>query len=318
MIEKIIASALALLLSCGLAFAQPSSSNIGPGPIPPPCITFGATAGTCLQGAGALGTPSSGTATNLTGLPISTGVSGLGTGVATLLSGSSSGTGGPAGTAGATFTGTTTVAAISGFSANLATTDNTISVSGSNLIMNGIVGGGLQLVGDGTNRKQAINIQAGASANIAFSTAGSQAFVLSGALTSCTGITTSSSQVASCTVSDKRLKNDLGIVSDIAALTKVLSLPAVHRYTFKQAGCGVQGKDGCGPGGEHLGFFAQDIQKVDPSLIVRGPKNKLAPDGVLQFDKAELGPLALAAIKAQQQEIDALKIQIDIMQRHRK
>lgn len=34
---------------------------------------------------GALGTPSSGTATNLTGLPISTGVSGLGTGVATFL-----------------------------------------------------------------------------------------------------------------------------------------------------------------------------------------------------------------------------------------
>lgn len=34
---------------------------------------------------GALGTPSSGTATNLTGLPISTGVSGLGTGVATAL-----------------------------------------------------------------------------------------------------------------------------------------------------------------------------------------------------------------------------------------
>jgi hypothetical protein len=34
---------------------------------------------------GALGTPSSGTLTNATGLPISTGVSGLGTGVATAL-----------------------------------------------------------------------------------------------------------------------------------------------------------------------------------------------------------------------------------------
>lgn len=34
---------------------------------------------------GALGTPSSGTATNLTGLPVSTGISGLGTGVATFL-----------------------------------------------------------------------------------------------------------------------------------------------------------------------------------------------------------------------------------------
>jgi len=57
----------------------------------------------------ALGTPSSGTLTNATGLPISTGVSGLGTGVATLLAATPTGTAGlvgktsPAFTAGATF-----------------------------------------------------------------------------------------------------------------------------------------------------------------------------------------------------------------------
>lgn len=61
----------------------------------------------------ALGTPSSGTLTSCTGLPISTGVSGLGTGVATLLGGASSGTGGPAGTASPTFTGTASFAALS-------------------------------------------------------------------------------------------------------------------------------------------------------------------------------------------------------------
>jgi hypothetical protein len=38
-----------------------------------------------LVSGGALGTPSSGTATNLTGLPVSTGISGLGTGIATAL-----------------------------------------------------------------------------------------------------------------------------------------------------------------------------------------------------------------------------------------
>lgn len=44
-----------------------------------------------------LGTPSSGTLTNATGLPIASGVSGLGTGVATLLGNASSGTGAPLG-----------------------------------------------------------------------------------------------------------------------------------------------------------------------------------------------------------------------------
>ena len=47
-------------------------------------ITLGA-GGTVLYSGGALGTPSSGTLTNCTGLPVSTGISGLGTGVATFL-----------------------------------------------------------------------------------------------------------------------------------------------------------------------------------------------------------------------------------------
>ena len=52
----------------------------------------------------ALGTPSAVVLTNGTGLPISTGVAGLGTGVATLLAGTASGTGGPAGTTSPSFT----------------------------------------------------------------------------------------------------------------------------------------------------------------------------------------------------------------------
>lgn len=43
------------------------------------------TSGTLIVSGGALGTPSSGTLSNCTGLPVSTGVSGLGTGVATAL-----------------------------------------------------------------------------------------------------------------------------------------------------------------------------------------------------------------------------------------
>jgi hypothetical protein len=48
----------------------------------------------CLYSGGPLGTPSSGTLTNATGLPVSTGISGLGTGVATALGNALNGSGG--------------------------------------------------------------------------------------------------------------------------------------------------------------------------------------------------------------------------------
>lgn len=48
-------------------------------------LTAAANGTTPLVSGGALGTPSSGTLTNATGLPVSTGISGLGTGVATFL-----------------------------------------------------------------------------------------------------------------------------------------------------------------------------------------------------------------------------------------
>jgi hypothetical protein len=61
------------------------------------------TSSTLLVSGGALGTPSSGTLSSCTGLPISTGVSGLGTGIATALAVNSGSTGAPAllGSAGA-------------------------------------------------------------------------------------------------------------------------------------------------------------------------------------------------------------------------
>lgn len=51
----------------------------------PPIVSLTALAEDILVSGGALGTPSSGTLTNATGLPVSTGISGLGTGVATAL-----------------------------------------------------------------------------------------------------------------------------------------------------------------------------------------------------------------------------------------
>lgn len=83
-----------------------------------------------------LGTPSAVTLTNGTGLPISTGVSGLGAGVATLLGGASSGTGGPAGTTSPAFT-TPTLGAATGTSLALggaALGGNALAVTGTVLL----------------------------------------------------------------------------------------------------------------------------------------------------------------------------------------
>lgn len=59
--------------------ATPSSTNLRA------LLTDETGTGSAYFVGGALGTPSSGTATNITGLPVSTGISGLGTGVATFL-----------------------------------------------------------------------------------------------------------------------------------------------------------------------------------------------------------------------------------------
>lgn len=74
-----------------------------------------------------LGTPASGTLTHTTGLPISTGVSGLGTGVATLLSGTSSGTGGPVGSIAPTITSSFTA---TGLVTNADLTHSSTTVNG--------------------------------------------------------------------------------------------------------------------------------------------------------------------------------------------
>lgn len=80
----------------------------------------------------ALGTPASGVLTSCSGLPISTGISGLGPGVASLLAGTASGTGGLAGTVSPTFTGTL-VGAAATFSGQLiggGTTTNNNAAAG--------------------------------------------------------------------------------------------------------------------------------------------------------------------------------------------
>lgn len=64
--------ALALLL-VGVASVPVASQQLGPVNVPPPpCVAFGTTTGTCVQGAGALGTPSSGNGSNITNVNAAT------------------------------------------------------------------------------------------------------------------------------------------------------------------------------------------------------------------------------------------------------
>ena len=76
-------AANALVVGGGAGIA-PSTVTTGTGVVTALGVNTGS-AGAFVVNGGALGTPSSGTLTNATGLPISTGVSGLGTGVATFL-----------------------------------------------------------------------------------------------------------------------------------------------------------------------------------------------------------------------------------------
>lgn len=76
-------AANALVIGGG-AGSAPSTTTTGTGVLTALGVNVG-NSGAFVTNGGALGTPSSGTLTNATGLPISTGVSGLGTGVATFL-----------------------------------------------------------------------------------------------------------------------------------------------------------------------------------------------------------------------------------------
>jgi hypothetical protein len=86
-----VLAANALMIGGG-AVGAPSTTTTGAGVLAALGIATGAS-GSIVTNGGPLGTPSSGTLTSATGLPIATGVSGLGTGIATALAATPTGTG---------------------------------------------------------------------------------------------------------------------------------------------------------------------------------------------------------------------------------
>lgn len=152
-------------------------------------------------------------------------------------------------------------------------------------------------IGDGTTSGM---VTIGGASNTVKIGAGSAAGVTFGstAYDSCTALTTTSGGVLGCTASDQRVKNDDGEIAPKVGLNTIMAMPAAHEFHFK---------DGYGPGGQQQGFFAQDVQKIRPDLVRRGPATDLTPDGELRFDPGVLVPDLVQAMKAQQGQIDALR-----------
>lgn len=106
-------------------------------------------------------------------------------------------------------------------------------------------------------------------------------------------------EATTCVASDERLKNDKGALTPQMALDRVLALPGGHDFTFK---------DGYGAPGLQEGFFAQEVQKTRPDLVMKSAPTPLTPDGTLSVNYPALGIEASLAVKALQDEINEQRL----------
>ena len=104
--------------------------------------------------------------------------------------------------------------------------------------------------------------------------------------------------------SDERLKNIKG--SYRSGLSAVMQLNPIRYEYLKNNALGLKSD------GEHIGFGAQELQKVLPEAVTRNS------EGYLMVNNDPIIWTMLNAIKEQQKEIEQLKSQIRKMQTHRR
>ena len=297
-----IADGKTLTVSNTLTFTGTDSSS----------VAFG-TGGTVLYSGGALGTPSSGTLTNATGLPVGSGISGLGTGVATFLATPSSAnllaaltdeTGTGVNVFGTSPTFTTSIDGGATFSAFASVTSGTIGYSGTgasstwNISTAALTGAYTKTLNIGTGGTTGSTT----TINIGSATTG-QTLIRGGLAVGSTTNTTDGEIRATSTItsyySDDRLKDRKGNIEN--ALEKVLSLDGFH-YTANETAAAL----GYDSSKEEVGLSAQQVQSVLPQVVVPAPID----DKYLTIQYDRVIPLLVEAIKEQQKQIEELKAKL--------
>jgi len=253
----------------------------------------------------ALGTPSSGTLTSCTGLPVSTGISGLGTSVATALA-VNVGTAGAfvvnGGALGTPSSGTLTNCTFPTLNQN--TTGSAGSVANALTFSTGIT------VSSGStyNGSAAITISlpqaVGTSSSVQFGS-----FGVGTAASGTTGEIRATNAITSF-YSDERLKKDITEIS--GALDKVMQLKGV---TFRANE--LAESYGYTSDKEQVGVIAQDVEKVLPQIVVPAPFDLMQLQEGIEISRSgenyktvhyeKLVPLLIQAIKEQQVMIEELQ-----------